>query len=78
MADKRVGKQYYKINSRENIKKSLQKLVHAVQNGEIDTSKANCICRIIQLELEILDDDILKQVDELTEQINKLAENGGI
>ena len=76
--DKRVGKQYYKINSRENIKKSLQKLVHAVQNDEIEVSKANCICKIIQLELDILDDEIMEQMDILTEQIEKLSENGGI
>ena len=76
--DKRVGKQYYKINSRENIKKSLQKLVHAVQNDEIEVSKANCICKIIQLELDILDDEVMEQMDILTEQIEKLSENGGI
>lgn len=76
--DKRVGKKYLKTDSRENIRKSLQKLVHAVTNDEIEVAKANCICRIIQLELEMLEDDVLRQVDELEEQIRNLTENGGL
>lgn len=76
--DKRTGKQYFKTNSRENIRRSLQKLVHAVQNGEIEVNKANCICRIIALELQILEDDVLRQVDELEEQIRNITENGGL
>lgn len=78
MSKEQKGKKYLKTDSRENIRKSLQKLVHAVTNDEIEVSKANCICRIIQLELEMLEDDVLRQVDELEEQIRNLTENGGL
>ena len=78
MSKKQKGKKYFKTDTRENIRKSLQKLVHAVQNDEIEVAKANCICKIIQLELEMLEDDVLRQVDELEEQIRNLTENGGL
>ena len=41
MSLQQKGKRYLKLDSRTNIKKSLQKMLNMVINDELDTQKAN-------------------------------------
>ena len=76
MSLQQKGKKYLKLDSRTNIKKSLQKMLNMVINDELDTQKANTMCRIIDLELKIIDEELQEQLDALSEQINKINEEG--
>ena len=76
MSLQQKGKRYLKLDSRTNIKKSLQKMLNMVINDELDTQKANTMCRIIDLELKIIDEELQEQLDALSEQINKINEEG--
>ena len=76
MSLQQKGKKYLKLDSRTNIKKSLQKMLNMVINDELDTQKANTMCRIIDLQLKIIDEELQEQLDQLSEQINKINEEG--
>ena len=76
MSLQQKGQRYLKLDSRTNIKKSLQKMLNMVINDELDTQKANTMCRIIDLELKIIDEELQEQLDALSEQINKINEEG--
>ena len=76
MSLQQKGKRYLKLDSRTNIKKSLQKMLNMVINDELDTQKANTMCRIIDLQLKIIDEELQEQLDQLSEQINKINEEG--
>lgn len=76
MSLQQKGKRYLKLDSRTNIKKSLQKMLNMVINDELDTQKANTMCRIIDLQLKIIDEELQEQLDQLSEQINRINEEG--
>lgn len=76
MSEKQRGKKYLKTDNRSNIKKSLQKMLNMVINDELDTQKANTMCRIIDLQLKIIDEELQEQLDQLSEQINRINEEG--
>ena len=76
MSLQQKGKKYLKLDSRTNIKKSLQKMLNMVVNDELDTQKANTMCRIIDLQLKIIDEELQEQLDQLSEQINRINEEG--
>ncbi len=76
MSLQQKGKKYLKLDSRTNIKKSLQKMLNMVINDELDTQKANTMCRIIDLQLKIIDEELQEQLDQLSEQINRINEEG--
>ena len=76
MSLQQKGKRYLKLDSRTNIKKSLQKMLNMVINDELDTQKANTMCRIIDLQLKIIDEELQEQLDALSEQINRINEEG--
>ena len=76
MSLQQKGKKYLKLDSRANIKKSLQKMLNMVINDELDTQKANTMCRIIDLQLKIIDEELQEQLDALSDQINRINEEG--
>ena len=78
MADKRTGRKYYKSKTRDQISESLSKLLNGVLNDEIPPNKANCIKGILQLKLEILDEQLLAEIEELSNTIDKLRDEGEI
>ena len=76
MSLQQKGKRYLKLDSRTNIKKSLQKMLNMVINDELDTQKANTMCRIIDLQLKIIDEELQEQLDQLSEQIDRINQEG--
>ena len=76
MSLQQKGKRYLKLDSRTNIKKSLQKMLNMVINDELDTQKANTMCRIIDLQLKIIDEELQEQLDALSEQIDRINQEG--
>ena len=78
MSKKQQEKKYIKVGNRKQIKKNIQKLIYLVTNDQIDVQKSNALCRLIQLQLSILDEEIQEELDALTEIVNKLEEEGKV
>ena len=78
MSKKQQGKKYLKVGNRKQIKETIQKLIYLVTNDQIDVQKSNALCRLIQLQLSNLDEEIQEELDALTEIVNKLEEEGKV
>ena len=78
MSKKQQGKKYLKVGNRKQIKETIQKLIYLVTNDQIDVQKSNALCRLIQIQLSILDEEVQEELDALTEIVNKLDEEGKV
>lgn len=78
MSKKQQGKKYLKVGNRKQIKDTIQKLIYLVTNDQIDVQKSNALCRLIQLQLSILDEEIQEELDALTQIVDKLEEEGKV
>lgn len=78
MSEKQRGKKYLKTDTTSNLKKSLSRMLNMVLNDELSPSKANTMCRIMQLQYDIISDEMLEQLDEISDTINNLKGEGKI